>query len=234
MTRTTLQALIAAALLPTLAACGGHGGDDDARVEMHTLRITVANLTANQPLSPVLVSLHRSGAPWTAGMPASSGLERLAEGGDGTALAAELAAQGGIVDATGSAPVGPGAGDSFELSYPAAEDAQLSLATMLVNTNDAFSGLSALPVGAMAAGDRQQFVLAAWDAGTEANSEAAGTIPGPADGGTGFDPQRDDPLDAVRLHAGVVSRDDGLADSTLGSKFRFDNPVLRVTVERVR
>ena len=128
----------------------------------------------------------------------------------------------------------PGGSDSFELSYPAAADATLTLATMLVNTNDAFAGLGGLPVGALAVGASERFVLAAWDAGTEDNSEAAGTIPGPADGGIGFDAARDDALDAVRVHAGVVSHDDGLAGSTLGSKFRFDNPVLRVTVERVQ
>ncbi len=234
MRQTTKWTLAAAALLPLLTACGGSGSSSDDRVEMRTLRITVTNLTANQPMSPVLVSLHRSGMAWQAGAAASVALERLAEGGDASALAAELAASGGIVDATGSAPIGPGGGDSFELSFPAADDATLTVATMLVNTNDAFSGLTALPVGMLAAGTSEHFMLAAWDAGTEDNGEAGGTIPGPADGGTGFDPARDDALEAVRIHAGVVSHDDGLATSTLGSKFRFDNPVLRVTVERVQ
>ena len=232
MKRTAIWPPAAAAILGILAGCGS--SDDGDAVEMRTLRITVANLTANQPASPVLVSLHRGSDAWRAGSPASVALERLAEGGDGSALAAELAAAGGLVDATGSAPVAPGGIDSFELSYPAADDARLTVATMLVNTNDAFAGLSGLPVGMLEPGARQAYLLAALDAGTEDNAEAAGSVPGPADGGEGFNAARDDVRDAVRVHAGVVGRQDGLAGSVLEGKHRFDNPVLRVEIERVR
>ncbi|MCB1918143.1 MAG: spondin domain-containing protein [Rhodocyclaceae bacterium] len=232
MTRNGKWPLAALAMLGLLAGCGGSDHDDP--VEMRTLRVSVTNLTANQPLSPVLVSLHRGEPAWRAGAPASAALERLAEGGDGSALAAELAAAGGIVDASGSAPVAPGGRDSFELRFPAADDAVLTVATMLVNTNDGFSGFSALPVGGLDAGAGRSFVLGAWDAGTEDNAEAAGSMPGPADGGEGFNPVRDDPREAVRIHAGVVGRQDGLASSVLDSKHRFDNPVLRVEIERVR
>lgn len=223
---------LAAALLASLAACGGSGGKDEA--QMSTLRVTVTNLTASQPMSPLLVAVNKGAVGWQAGMSASQGLERLAEGGDGSVLAAELAAAGGIADASGSAAVAPGGSDSVELSYRSDAQATLTLATMLVNTNDAFTGLTGLPVGALAPGESLSRVLAAWDAGTEDNDEAAGTLPGPADGGEGFNPARSDALDAVRVHAGVVSHDDGLVTSVLGSKHRFDNPVLQVTIERVR
>ena len=42
---------------------------------------------------------------------------------------------------------GCGGIDHFELSYPAADGARLTVATMLVNANDGFTGLSALPDG---------------------------------------------------------------------------------------
>jgi hypothetical protein len=71
----------------------------------------------------------------------------------------------------------------------------------------------------------------AYDAGTEANSEAKGTMPGPADGGEGFNASRDD-VDFVHIHPGVISMYDGLADSVLGASHRFDNPVLAVTIMR--
>ena len=48
-----------------------------------------------------------------------------------------------------------------------------------------------------------------WDSGTEANSETAATIPGPAGGGEGFNATRDD-SDTVSFHSGVISQDDGL------------------------
>ncbi len=227
-----IRYVLAALAVPVLAGCGG--GSDDDQVAMQKLRVTVGNLTANQPMSPVLVSVHKGAEGWQAGAPASAGLEQLAESGDATALAAELSAAGGIAEATGSAAVGPGGSDSFELLYAADADATLTVATMLVNTNDAFSGLTALPVGVLAVGERQVFALPAWDAGTEANTEAAGTIPGPADGGTGFDAARDDGLEAVRIHAGIVSRQDGLASSVLDGKHRFDNPVLTVEIERLQ
>lgn len=51
-------------------------------------------------------------------------------------------------------------------------------------------------------------------------------IPGAPGGGEGFN--------EIRLHAGVVSVDDGLATSVLKSNHRFDNPVMSVLIERIR
>jgi hypothetical protein len=215
----------------TLAACGG-GGDPEPE---QTLRVTVTNLTAGQPMSPLLLAVNTGGsAAWTAGASASTALEHLAEGGDATALADDLAAAGGIAQVKGTAPIGPGASESHDLVFRGHAEAKLTLAAMLVNTNDAFTGLAALPVGAMAVGEHMSRELMAWDAGTEANDETAASIPGPAGGGEGFNAARSDALDAVRIHAGVVSSDDGLASSVLKGKHRFDNPVMKVEIERIR
>jgi len=51
-------------------------------------------------------------------------------------------------------------------------------------------------------------------------------IPGAPGGGEG--------RNEIRLHAGVVSVDDGLATSVLKSNHRFDNPVMSVLIERIR
>ena len=75
-------------------------------------------------------------------------------------------------------------------------------------------------------------ILPVLDAGTEANSEAAGTIPGPADGGEGYNAERDD-ADLVSFHPGVVSADDGLMMSALTSAHRFDNPAVKLSITRV-
>ena len=47
---------------------------------------------------------------------------------------------------------------------------------MLVNTNDAFTGLNAIDVSSLAVDEALTFTTFAYDAGTEANSEAAGTF----------------------------------------------------------
>ena len=63
----------------------------------------------------------------------------------------------------------------------------------------------------------------AYDSGTEANSEAAGTIPGPVDGGQGFAPVRDDPVDRVLMHSGVLTAAGGThkqAGSRIGNAGR--------------
>ena len=86
---------------------------------------------------------------------------------------------------------------------------------MLVNTNDAFSGINAMELDQLESGHTRVVYSYALDAGTEANSELAGTIPGPADGGEGFNAIRDDVTSVVTSHAGVVSQDDGHATSVL-------------------
>jgi hypothetical protein len=230
MTMTITKSALGLLVATTLAACGGGSGTEPEQ----TLRVTVTNLTAGQPMSPLLLEVHTGPAAWTAGASASTALEHLAEGGDATALAAELTAAGGLAQVNGAAPLGPGASESHDISYQANAHAELTLAAMLVNTNDAFTGVAALPVGAMAVGDRVSRELPAWDAGTEANDETAATIPGPAGGGEGFNAARSDGLDAVRIHAGVVSGDDGLAGSVLKARHRFDNPVMKVEIERIR
>ena len=139
-----------------------------------------------------------------------------------------------IVTGSGAAPIGPAGSETVTLDIlnSARPGLQISVSTMLVNTNDAFSGLSAVPVETMAIGDVLLFGAIAYDAGTEADTEMALHIPGPAGGGEGFNAARDDQADQVAMHSGIVSQDDGLATSDLSEQNRFDNPVLRVWIER--
>jgi hypothetical protein len=84
----------------------------------------------------------------------------------------------------------------------------------------------------LSVGDTWSAYTSVYDAGTESNSEAQGTIPGPADGGTGFEAERDD-VDFVGMHSGVVSMDDGLATSVLTQAHRFDNPAAYIVITRM-
>lgn len=222
-----------------LAACGGSSNNDHTPVVepppppapvTYSYEVTVVNLTNGQPLSPVAVVLHQEGHLWTVGEPASEALELMAEGGDNSEL---LAMENVMASASGEAPVGPGHSDTVTVSIDDVPDASLSVATMLVNTNDAFTGLDNIDLAELEVGASWSKMVMAYDAGTEANSEMQSTIPGPAAGGNGFDAARDD-VDFVAMHPGVVTKDDGLAQSVLTSQHRFDNPVAKIIVTRMQ
>lgn len=195
-----------------------------------TFQVVVTNITHSQPFSPAAVALHQSGSFWQLNQAASDALETMAEGGDNSALLAESFVLEG---ASGGEIIMPGTEDVVPIQTLETGDLYLSVATMLVNTNDAFTGVSSIDVTNMAVGDSLTFRVAAYDAGTEGNSEAQGTIPGPADGGEGFNSTRDD-RDFVHRHPGVVTMDDGLMTSVLDQSHRFDNPVSTVRILRTR
>jgi len=228
----------------TAAACSsdndGNGGGNvitPPPVVMSTFEVTVTNLTNGQPLSPIAVIAHQNTFPvFAIGSPASAGLETLAEGGDNSALLAEAMAVTGIGDtASGAAPIGPAGSETVSLTMNANTLGlmTISVSTMLVNTNDAITGVNAVPLVGMQVGDSVTMRSIAYDAGTEANTEAAAHIPGPVGGGEGFNAARDDIADRVAMHSGVVGQDDGFATSDLTGQHRFDNPVAQVRIERI-
>ncbi|TMO42448.1 efflux RND transporter periplasmic adaptor subunit [Pseudoalteromonas ruthenica] len=92
----------------------------------------------------------------------------------------------------GETPISPGHTDESTLSVEDFADSKLTLATMLVNTNDAFTGVNAVDLTPLAAGQSISLYGHGYDAGTEANSELAQFIPGPAGMGEGFNAIRDE------------------------------------------
>jgi len=221
------KGLFLSTIVLTLAACSSSNNNDEVTVtQQYSVRIT--NLTNAQPLSPPVAMLHDSSFSfWKIGDAASVALEMMAEGGDGSALLA-LASTNPQHQST--APIGPGASDEFMLETDDATLNLLSVAGMLVNTNDAFSGLNSIELSALTSGQTSVFLTHAYDSGTEVNSELAGTMPGPADGGEGFNAERLDVTGVVTLHGGVVTADDNLVGSALSEAEKFDNPTLRIEV----
>ncbi len=216
----------------SVALLGGCGSDD-ATDSMVSYDITVSNVSHNQPLSPIAVMLHDADySAWAIGTTASSGLEYLAEGGDNSTFISDDSAML-MANVSGSAPVGPGGSDTLMLTSDQASDIRLTLASMLVNTNDAFTGMTGLDLSDLQVGESMSHYLPIYDAGTEANSEMAGTIPGPADGGEGYNGVRDD-VNFVARHPGIVSQDDGAADSVLEGSHRFDSPIAMLKITRTQ
>ena len=154
-------------------------------------------------------------------LPMNMAMKLIREAADPNVFA--TASNGGVVR--------QGAADSVDVSISTSERIRLTLATMLVNTNDAFGRISGASLDALTVGQSIPFMIPADDAGTEANSEIAATVPGPAGGGEGFSSTRDD-VDFVHIHPGLISRQDGLADSVLSGSHRWDNPVLTLVVTR--
>ena len=151
--------------------------------------VTVENVSANTAfvglISPVAWAIHDATASmFKTGMPASPGLEALAEDGKGTTLLSELSAMSGVMSSgsEGSGPIMPGNSVTFQVTADASHRF-LSIASMAVPSNDTFLSLGeggiALLDGSGAARSDTDIAndvgaqLAAWDAGTEQNQGSA-------------------------------------------------------------
>lgn len=208
--------------------------------------LTLVNLSAGQPLSPLVAIAHTEAfSLFKAGDAASVALENIAEAGDTAPLKQLLNDTTAVLASVSgpAAPLAPGAGNvtTVSLAVPLASiaDTRLSFAIMLGNTNDGFTGLSGESLASIPVAGSRTVDLIAYDAGTERNSESADTVPGPATAGTGglrqaFSAQRDDMVTTVHVHPGVVSKDDDLPGSALTGIHRWDNPVARLTIRRTR
>ncbi|MFC1748245.1 spondin domain-containing protein [Pseudomonadota bacterium] len=194
--------------------------------------VTVTNLTNNQPLAPVGTVLHKEGYhAYSVGGTASNQLESLAESGDNSTLLSTAEADVMVIDTiSGSGVITPGSSETMTVQGMGAQP-RLSLVSMLVNTNDGFVAIDSSDISELASGESRVMYTKAYDAGTEANTEAASDVPGQS--GEGFNMARND-RDFVAIHAGIVGMDDGLATSVLDQSHRFDNPVAKVVVTRTQ
>lgn len=221
--------MLATSMALVLSACGDNDNDNTPVAESYDFEVSVLNLSHSQPLSPVAVVSHGDEfSGWSIGSAASSALEVLAEGGDNSGF---IGLDGVENSASGAGVLLPGATESISLSTEDLSE-NLTIVSMLVNTNDAFSGVTGFDLSTLEAGASEVVYLPIYDAGTESNSELAGTIPGPADGGEGFNAARDD-VDYVARHPGVVSSQDGYDESVLLAAHKFDGPIAKVTITRL-
>jgi hypothetical protein len=145
--------------------------------------VTVLSPMGGTFITPVWVGFHNgSFDTYNPGAPASLAVERIAEDGDTSFLAADFAASGaGSVDGTlGGGPIGPGSKVSaiFSLNPLSAASRYFSYASMLVPSNDAFIGNGNPlafqifdPMGNFLGADFIVLGSMVRDAGTEVNDE---------------------------------------------------------------
>ena len=225
MKQFVLRSTLALAALG-LTACGSDSNDP----KRYEYQVTVVNATAAQPLSPLSLVLHNPDASlWTFGEAASVELEQIAEGGNNAALIASLSA---LTTASGAGLIMPGNSESVTLTHTGDPVSRLSAVTMPVNTNDAFAGLNSVDISGLEVNQSRYWYLPLYDAGTEYNSESAAHIPGPAGGGEGFNAQRNDVMNKISRHAGLVTQADD-PNSALAPQHRVDGSVGMLTITRI-
>jgi len=241
MKKSLLTTTVVAASL-ALAACGGsssnsNSNNDESSENSYEFQVEVVNLTNAQPLSPPALVIHDDQYQmFDEGVSATTAIESMAEGGSNSELVDEAEQNDDVVAVHGAdSPIGPGASASYTISFQANSltGSELTVATMLVNTNDAFTGQKDIDISNIAVNETIRLNGPVWDAGTEANSETAATIPGPVASGEGFNEERDD-LNVVVFHTGVVTADDGLSTSVLNQSHRFDQPASQIRITRIR
>jgi hypothetical protein len=225
--RFTLIALVM--LGAALLAAGSAGADDD---DTKTWRVTITNLTTtppgtepagSQPMSPPLFVVHSSKADvWSVGDIASHGVAAIAEDADNSVLESALPQVDGVktVFTGAGGPIPSGTSRSFMVQTEGSFN-RLSVLTMLVNTNDAFTGLDSLRLH----GRGETRSTNAYDAGSEKNNELMSHIPGPCCGNAFV---RDPEGQLIRHHEGISGTGD--LDP---AKYDWTDPVAHIAIERV-
>ena len=174
---------------------------------------------------------------------ASAGIEAIAESGNEAPALAMLNASSGFTEVFDiNRPITPDGvtigdfTDSFTFEITARPGDRLSLALMLICTNDGFTGLDSAK---LPAGGSVSFDINGYDSGTERNTEMSEDIVDPCSGlgpvplagdSNGNDDACVDmhPHAAIAHHPGVTGVGD-LSEMAHG----WDGPVAIVTVERV-
>jgi len=190
-----------------------------AQAGTKTYEVTVTNINnAMQGLSPLVIATHPAGVhAWQMGQLASKGTELLAEEGMPDMLASEVKGSATDVQTT-HAHLLPG--DSITVTITAKQGDMISAATMLIQTNDGFTGLDSAPI---AEGSTDTM---AYDAGTEENTELKADVPGPPFGGKMHGPDPN-PKVAISAHPGIAGNADVTPD------FKWTGPVARFTIHEI-
>jgi hypothetical protein len=165
------------------------------------VEVTITNLTRGQTMTSFFVARHDGSATplYSLGQTASDGLAAMAEDGsarglletwnpDSNSNVGEARTAGGLLRP----------GQSVTIEFIVSDGKQLlSLASMLVSTNDGFVGANSLDLSSS-----KVVYLNVYDAGSEGNSESCDFVPGPPCGShNARDTQNAEGF--VHVHAGI-------------------------------
>ncbi|MFD2178459.1 spondin domain-containing protein [Veronia pacifica] len=195
-----------------------------------TLEITIQNQSKGLYFTPVLASAHDSTVSFfKAGESASDALKALAEGGDFSGLASAVGNAGGVnVENASQGPIAPGASASF--SIDSGDNPYLSIASMILPSNDGFIGVNQWKIPSRSG--TYKVYLNGYDAGTEANDELKSSIPNPpflegklGDNGSGVETNNTNTN--IHIHPGNLGGQNSDFDAT---QHRWLNPLASLTV----
>jgi hypothetical protein len=226
----TLRAAVGVALVIALLATSGIVSAHPAE---RSYTITFENLTDGQPFSPIVAATHRNATGlFHVGSAASPGIEAVAEDGNNSVAFDALSNDKHAYDVVNAGvPVMIDGSVSFDITARPGD--RLSLATMLICTNDGFTGLDGVKLPKVGSAT---FYLNAYDAGSEDNTEASADIVDPCSGIGPFalagDPNGNEndavdtsPRGVITHHPGIAGGADLDADA-----HGWDGPVAKVTV----
>jgi len=167
-----------------LPASASPKGSDKSR----TYQVTITNLTAGQPITPPILVTHTDAARiFTVGEPSSYEVQQIAENGNGAPLMAALGADPEVFEVVaGAAPLVPAnnpggapfdSSASFMITASGKAD-RLSVISMLICTNDGFTGLDSVELP-----KKSMTILAgSYDARSEMNTEDFANMVPPCQG----------------------------------------------------
>lgn len=191
--------------------------------------VTVTNITRGQTFTPILAASHKQSISFfELGEPANDGIIAIAESGNVAPFQEVLDASKKKVMATSTSKglLGPGESTSFNIAA-SSRFSRISLAAMLLPTNDTFVSIDSIRLPEKFFGTRT--VLArAYDAGSETNDELCASIPGPQCGGEG--------MSSNDLGEGYVHISAGISGEAELPAMQYDwrDMVAKVTIKRVR
>ena len=253
LTRWWAVAVVAALALVVTPFAFADRGDDDGKGKTNTYRVTIKNLTSGQPLSPPVVATHRGEDQlFEVGEPASVGVREIAENGNNAPILAFLEANpfGTISDFESSSvplfPAGTPGGTGTpnppdfpdEVTFTLTVDKHvrhLSVVTMLVCTNDGFTGVNGLELPKKA-GRSVTVRTNGYDAHTEVNDEDLAHIVPPCQliGVSSGEPGMD-VSNPAHAEGGVIAHHEGIkgGGDLVRSVHGWKDPVAEIRVTAV-
>ncbi|MGI9233535.1 MAG: spondin domain-containing protein [Woeseiaceae bacterium] len=211
-----------------------------------TYKITITNLTAGQPITPpILVTHTRRTGIFTVGEEASKGIQEIAENGNGEPLLKALSHDPQVHEVVaGMAPLVPannpggtefGSSATFKITAHG-RARYLSFASMLICTNDGFTGLDSVRLPS----HRKTVYAVSYDARTEINTEDLADIVPPCQGLIGVGSED---MDMGTGESNPMLAEDGIVIPHAGINGGVDlfpevhgwgDPVTKIEIERVR